>query len=65
MDGYSSNMRDHMANCCAAHGLSSAGSEQLANYQMPTNPPDQAMMKAIGRSQTLRKCKRSRAGDAF
>ena len=50
MDGYSSNMRDHMANCCAAHGLSSAGSEQLANYQMPTNPPDQAMMKAFGRS---------------
>jgi hypothetical protein len=46
MDGYSSTMRDHSANCYEAHGLSSAGSEQLANGEMPSNQADQAMMKA-------------------
>ena len=46
-DGYTTNMRDHLADCYQARGLSSAGSEQVANQQTPTSPTDKAMMGAI------------------
>jgi hypothetical protein len=49
-DGYSSNMRDHLANCYTTQGFSRAGSEQLANNQIPSNQMDQSMMKAYGNS---------------
>jgi hypothetical protein len=45
-DSYTTNMREHLADCYQAHGLSSAGSEQVANHEQPSDPADQAMMNA-------------------
>jgi len=43
-DAYNTNLKDHLADCYQARGLSPAGSEQLANNQTPAKPSDQAMI---------------------
>lgn len=45
-DEYTNNMRNHLANCYQAGGLTPAGAEQVANHQQPSNPTDQAMLGA-------------------
>ena len=53
LDGFTTTMREHVANCYQARGLSSAGSEQLANNQTPTKPSDQAMIGTKNRARDV------------
>lgn len=43
-DGYTTMMREHLAGCYQARGLSPAGAVQAANQQAPSSPFDQAML---------------------
>lgn len=46
-DVYSTMMREHLADCFQACGLSPTGAVEVANEQPASRPADQAMMEAF------------------
>ena len=45
-DDLMTSIPSHAANCLQAYGFSPSGAKQMANCAKPTNPTDQAMLKA-------------------